>query len=177
MFPNDVRILLRYTDGLGYRHRIHTDHDGQHLGRNNGSDHRDSWSIRRTEKWANSDRSWLGWAVMTIITLLIFFTTHLVPQNLRLVYFIFSFSLGLYRWLHFPDGLLAKAGQGGLEQMTRSNPLFSTFDMSYTSLLFAGAAMYVSNYMVPKHGGFTEAFFHEFVITVWLSLELWQRLL
>lgn len=51
-------------------------------------------------------------------------------------------------------------------------PLFSTFDLSYTSLFFAGAAIYNSNYLEPKHGGFNIDFFSEFVLTVVLAAGL-----
>lgn len=106
----------------------------------------------------------MGWVVMTIITLLMFFTTHLVPENMRLIYFIILYLVYIVGYTF--QTACTKAGQTVLTNDPEQRPLFSTFDMSYTSLLFAGAAMYVSNYMVPKHGGFTESFFHEFVITV-----------
>jgi len=106
----------------------------------------------------------MGYIVMAIVTLTMFFTTHLMPQNLRLVYFIFLYLVFIVGYTF--QTACTKAGQTVLTNDPKQRPLFSTFDMSYTSLLFAGAAMYVSNYMVPKHGGFTEAFFHEFVITV-----------
>ena len=81
----------------------------------------------------------MGWVVMTIITLLMFFTTHLVPENMRLIYFIILYLVYIVGYTF--QTACTKAGQTVLTNDPEQRPLFSTFDMSYTSLLFAGAAI------------------------------------
>lgn len=105
-----------------------------------------------------------GYVVMAITTLLLFFTNHLVPENLRLIYFIALYLIYIVGYTF--QTACTKSGQSVLTNDPNQRPLFSTFDLSYTSLFFAGAAIYVSNYLEPKHGGFNEAFFAEFVITI-----------
>lgn len=61
-----------------------------------------------------------------------------------------------------------KSGQTVLTNDPNQRLLFSTFGLSYTPLFFSGAPIYVSNYLEPKYGGFTEGFFSEFVITILL---------
>lgn len=105
-----------------------------------------------------------GYVVMTIITSLMFFTNHLVPENFRLIYFVLLYLIYIVGYTF--QTAVTKSGQSVLTNDPAQRPLFSTFDISYTSLFFAGAAIYVSNYLEPKHGGFTISFFHEFVLTI-----------
>lgn len=104
----------------------------------------------------------MGWVVMTIHYFIDVLHDTLVPENMCLIYFIILYLV--YIGYTFQTAC-TKAGQTVLTNDPEQRPCFRHLMMSYTSLLFAGAVMYVSNYMAPKHGGFTESFFHEFVIT------------
>lgn len=111
-----------------------------------------------------------GYVVMTSTVLLIFFTNHLVPQNFRLIYFVLLYAIYIVGYTF--QTACTKSGQTVLTNDPNQRPLFSTFDLSYTSLFFAGAAMYISNYLEPKHSGFNISFFNEFVLTVVLAAGL-----
>ena len=105
-----------------------------------------------------------GYAVMTVVTLLIFFTMHQVPEAVRIPYFLLLYVVYIIGYTF--QTAVTKAGQTVLTNDPEQRPLFSTFDISYTGLFFAGAGIYLSNYLVPKYGGFNNAgLFYEFNIT------------
>lgn len=106
-----------------------------------------------------------GYAVMTTVTLLIFFTMHQVPESFRLIYFILLYMVYIIGYTF--QTAVTKAGQTVLTNDPEQRPLFSTFDISYTGLFFAGGGVYLSNYLVPKYGSFNSAgLFYEFNITI-----------
>ena len=105
-----------------------------------------------------------GYLTMTIVTLLIFFTIHQVPEAFRLPYFLILYILYIIGYTF--QTAVTKAGQTVLTNDPEQRPLFSTFDISYTGIFFAVAGIYLSNYLVPKYGGFNNAgLFYEFNIT------------
>lgn len=107
----------------------------------------------------------MGYVVMTIAVLLIFFTNQLVPESMRLLYFIGLYVIYIIGYTF--QTAVTKAGQSVITTDPAQRPLFSTFDISYTSLFFAGAMIYLSNYLVPKYGGFnSEGLFFEFTLTI-----------
>jgi len=106
----------------------------------------------------------VGYSIMSISVLTMFFTTHLVPEAFSLIYWALLYVIYIIGYTF--QTACTKSGQSALTNDPDQRPLFSLFDISYTSLLFSGAAVYVSNYLVPKHGGFTETLFYEFGITI-----------
>lgn len=107
----------------------------------------------------------LGYLTMSITVLLIFFTTHKISHQYRLAYFIFLYAIHIIGYTF--QTAVTKSGQSVLTNDPKQRPIFSTFDISFTALLFAGAGVYLSNYLVPKYGGFNNVdLFSEFAITV-----------
>ncbi|SJZ85974.1 MFS transporter [Garciella nitratireducens] len=105
----------------------------------------------------------LGNTIMAIDVLLMYFTTPLFPQNMRLIYW--SLLYMIYIIGYTMQTACTKSGQSVLTNDPHQRPLFSTFDLTFTSLLFTGGAIYISSYLQPKYGGFTQSFYNEFVIT------------
>jgi len=77
-----------------------------------------------------------------------------------------------------------RAAQGVLTNDPKQRPMFSAFDMVLNVILYVGVTMAVSNYLVPKHGGFSEAMFTEFFIytallaavcTTFAIAGIWQK--
>ena len=58
--------------------------------------------------------------------------------------------------------VVTKSAQSCLTNDPKQRPLFSIFDGVYNTIVFALIPIFVSSYLVPKHGGFNLAFFHEF---------------
>lgn len=106
-----------------------------------------------------------GYLTMTAVVLLLFFTNHLVPEPMRLLYFIVLYVIYIIGYTF--QTAVTKSGQSVLTNDPEQRPMFSTFDISMTALFFAGAAMYLSNYLVPKYGTFNSAaLFAEFTLTI-----------
>lgn len=106
-----------------------------------------------------------GYLTMTAVVLLLFFTNHLVPDPLRLPYFIALYLVYIVGYTF--QTAVTKSGQSVLTNDPEQRPMFSTFDISMTAILFAGAGIYLSNYLVPKYGTFNSAdLFAEFTLTV-----------
>ncbi len=107
----------------------------------------------------------MGYVVMTISTGLMFFTNQHVPEGMRLIYFVVLYVIYIIGYTF--QTAVTKSGQSVITTDPAQRPLFSTFDISYTSVFFAGVMIYVSNYLVPKYGGFnSEALFVEFSLTI-----------
>lgn len=106
-----------------------------------------------------------GFLTMAVVIGLLFFTNHLVPENLRLAYFILLYVVYIIGYTF--QTAVTKAGQSVMTSDPSQRPLFSTFDITLTGLLFTGGAMYLSNYLVPKYGGTfnSAALFQEFALT------------
>ncbi|UJF16182.1 MFS transporter [Jeotgalibaca sp. MA1X17-3] len=105
-----------------------------------------------------------GYLIMTVITLLLFFTTHQIPQQFRLVYFIVLYVIYIIGYTF--QTACTKSGQSVITNDPKQRPIFSAFDISMTSLIFAGAGIYLSTYLVPKYGSFNSAeLFYEFNLT------------
>jgi len=77
-----------------------------------------------------------------------------------------------------------RAAQSVLTNDPKQRPLFSAFDMVLNVILYVGVTFGVSNYLVPKHGGFTDAMFDEFflytaiiaaVCTLLAIIGIWQK--
>ncbi len=113
-------------------------------------------------------RPWmlLGHLIMCASVGAIFFTVHLVPSGIRLGYFILLYSVYIIGYTC--QTACTKAAQSCLTKDASQRPLFTLFDSFYCLVVFGGSALYVSNYLQPKYGDFTTAFFAEFAITVFL---------
>ena len=106
----------------------------------------------------------MGYLTMTASVLLLFFTNHLVAESFRLPYFILLYIVYIIGYTF--QTAVTKAGQSVITNDPEQRPLFSTFDISFTGVFFAGAGVYLSNYLVPKYGGFNNAdLFQEFALT------------
>lgn len=108
-----------------------------------------------------------GYLSMTVVMLLLFFTNQLVPEAVRVPYFILLYALYIIGYTF--QTAVTKSGQSVITNDPEQRPLFSTFDISMSSIFFASAGIYLSNYLVPKYGGWnSEALFHEFALTFML---------
>lgn len=108
----------------------------------------------------------MGYLVMTVAVLLMFFTNQHAPESMRLIYFILLYMLYIIGYTF--QTAVTKSGQSVITTDPSQRPLFSTFDITFTSIFFAAAPIYLSTYLVPKYGGFTanaEALFAEFALT------------
>ncbi|GAE31546.1 MFS transporter [Alkalihalobacillus hemicellulosilyticus] len=105
-----------------------------------------------------------GFVLMSISTLLMFFTAHLAPEGIKLVYFIVLYLIYIVGYTC--TGVANLSGQAVLTNDPQQRPILGGFQTTYTTVYFAFFGMYLSLYLVPKHQGFNNvSLFHEFVIT------------
>lgn len=104
----------------------------------------------------------LGNVVLAITTLIIFKTTHLIPEGFRLIYFILIYAIYIIGYTF--QTAVTKSGQTVLTNDPKQRPVFSLFDAFYNTFLFTGGQILVASVLVPKHGGFTMGFFNEFLL-------------
>ncbi len=105
-----------------------------------------------------------GFLLMSLSTLLMFFTAHLAPEGIKLVYFILLY--GIYILGYTCTGVANLSGQAIITRDPKQRPILGGFQTTYTTVYFAFFGMYLSLYLVPKHQGFNNAsLFQEFVIT------------
>jgi Na+/melibiose symporter-like transporter len=91
--------------------------------------------------------------------LIVYNVTHLLPDSMQ--FFFFTALLIINKIGYSLQTSVTKAAQTVLTNNPKQRPLFAIFDGIYNTLVFAGGGMYVSNYLMAKHGGFTFGLFTE----------------
>ncbi len=105
-----------------------------------------------------------GNIILAGTTAIILFTTHRMPENIRLIYFIGMYMLYIIGYTF--QTASTKAAQTVLTNDPKQRPMFTLFDAIYNTILFVGGQTLVASVLVPKHAGFTMGFFTEaFFIT------------
>lgn len=106
----------------------------------------------------------IGNITLALTLTIILKTTHLVPESIRVFYYIAIYALYIIGYTF--QTACTKAGQTVLTNDPKQRPMFTLFDAIYNTLIFTGGQFLISNYMVPKHGGFTMSFFNELLIVI-----------
>lgn len=110
----------------------------------------------------------IGNGIMILSIFLMYNTTHLIANDLvRLIYFVVIYFI--YIIGYSLQTTVTKTGQTVITNNPKQRPLFSTFDSIFTLLWYTSAGIYVSNYLVPKYGGFTYPLFVEFTTSIMLG--------
>jgi len=122
--------------------------------------------IDRTESKLGKFRPFMfiGNIILALMALVLVKTTHLVPEGIRLFYFILIYALYIIGYTF--QTACTKAAQTVLTNNPKQRPLFTLFDAIYNTVLFVGLQVFVSMVLVPKYGGFTQGFFDEFIVYI-----------
>lgn len=114
---------------------------------------------------------WLGNAMMIATIVLLFNTTHLVPESWRLAYFLTVYTLYIIGYSF--QTTVTKSGQNVITNDPKQRPLFSMFDGIFTTVFYSVAGIYVSNFLSAKYNGeFGLEFFREFSVTFMIGSAL-----
>lgn len=106
-----------------------------------------------------------GFLVMMVSTLLLFFTTHLVPPVFRPIYFILIYSFYIIGYTF--QTTVVKSGQSVITNDVSQRPLITFFDSTFIMFAHGLVAFYVSVYLIGKYKSFnSRELFMEFAITV-----------
>lgn len=95
----------------------------------------------------------VGYITMTVSTLLLYFTNHLVPDGFGLIYFIILYAIFIIGYTL--SGVAAYIGNNILTNDPQQRPVFGGLGMIYTMLFYAIASIYLSMYLTGKYGGFS----------------------
>ena len=106
----------------------------------------------------------IGNAILAIMTIVMYTTVHRVPENIRLIYFVGCYAIYIIGYTC--QTACTKAGQACMTINPAKRPKFGLFDAIYNSILFTVMGMFVSSYLVPKHGGFGSIGLYYELITV-----------
>ena len=106
----------------------------------------------------------VGNIILGVMTFVIYTTVHKVPENIRLIYFIGCYAVYIIGYTC--QTACTKAGQACMTSNPAKRPKFGLFDAIYNAILFNGMQIFISSYLVPKHGGFTSLSLYHELITV-----------
>lgn len=107
----------------------------------------------------------IGNLMMMFSCLLLFFTTHLIDRKLRLTYFILLYAFFILGYTF--QNVVTKSGQTVLTNHPKQRPVSTYFDSLFTMAVYGSIAIFVSNYLVPKYGGFdNKKLFFEFILWI-----------
>ncbi|MGM7721456.1 MFS transporter [Metabacillus sp. Hm71] len=91
--------------------------------------------------------------------IIIYSVTHLLPESMQFIFF--TAMLIINKIGYSLQTSVTKAGQTVLTNHPKQRPLYAIFDSIYNIGVFTGGQMFVSNYLVAKHGNFTLPLFIE----------------
>lgn len=105
----------------------------------------------------------IAFIIMSVSTLLLFFTNHLVPESFKLIYFILLYAIFILGYTLSQMGL--NIGNNLITNDPEQRPVLGGLTMIYNMFFFAFSAVYLSMYLVGKYDGYNNiGLFHEMTI-------------
>lgn len=101
----------------------------------------------------------LGNMISAGTIIIVYNVTYLLPESIQFIFF--TAMLILNKIGYSLQTSVTKAGQTVLTNHPKQRPLYAIFDSIYNIGVFTGGQIFVSNYLVPKHGNFTLPLFAE----------------
>ncbi|THE12841.1 glucuronide permease [Bacillus timonensis] len=123
------------------------------------------WIIDKTEsKFGKFRPLMLIGNFVTMLSVILIFITHLLPEPTRIAFIIFA--LIVHKIGYSLQTSVTKAAQTVLTNDPKQRPLYMIFDGVYNALLFTGGQIYVASYLIAKYSDFTLPLFVELVTTI-----------
>lgn len=101
----------------------------------------------------------IGNILLMVSSFLMIRVTHNLPWAVRFLFFIIIYLIYIIGYTF--QGVATKSAQSCLTNDPVQRPLFSIFDGIYITIIFTLLPILFTGYLVPKYGGFNEAFFFE----------------
>ena len=102
--------------------------------------------------------------IITALSLIMMLALANTPENLRLALLVVV--LIIHKIGYSMQQTITKAGQVALTNDPKQRPIFNIVDGIATTVLMTGSQVVVSQYLVPKFGGFTPDFFNTLIYSV-----------
>lgn len=99
--------------------------------------------------------------IITVISFLMLFNTHLLSGSIKGIVFILA--LIIHKIGYSLQATVTKAGQAALTNDPKQRPIFNIVDGFVTTFLFSGGQIVVANFLTPMYGGFTLEFYKVFI--------------
>lgn len=107
----------------------------------------------------------LGYVMMAVSSLVLFFTTDKVPFSIRPLYFVLVYSFYIIGYTF--QTAVVKSGQSVITNDVKQRPLITFFDSTFIMFAHGLVAFYVSVYLIGKYKSFqVQQLFSEFVVTI-----------
>jgi Na+/melibiose symporter-like transporter len=107
----------------------------------------------------------MGYILLSASTLVMFFTSHLVPEGIRLIYFVLLYAVYIVGYTFV--GVAGNSAPPVLTNDPKQRPLLGGLNTICATLFGVMIGMLTPLYLVPKYGGFNNAgIFQELVIIV-----------
>ncbi len=107
----------------------------------------------------------IGYVLLAASSLVLYYTTHLIPGYFRIPYFILVYSVYIIGYTF--QTAVVKSGQSVITNDVSQRPMITFFDSTFIMAAHGIVAFYVSVYLIGKYGNFNNPLlFDEFVITV-----------
>ncbi|MEG2935410.1 MAG: MFS transporter [Clostridium sp.] len=103
----------------------------------------------------------LGNITLAVMSIIIFKTTHLVPEKFSLIYFIFVYAIYIVGYTL--QCVVTKSAQSCLTNDPSQRPIFALFDGVYNTVLFTVIGYVVMNVWYKQYNGFTLELFDTFL--------------
>lgn len=106
----------------------------------------------------------MGNLIMLGTVVLMFTTTHLVSESFRPIYWILTYMLYIIGYTF--QNSATRGGQTVLTNDPKQRPMFARIDTIINLVLMAGLNVYITNYLIGKHGGYNAEVFRELIFTL-----------
>ena len=106
----------------------------------------------------------IGYGIMTVMTLIIFFLVPKLPENLKVIAFIVLYLVYIIGYSLV--NTIFRVGLSIISNHPKQRPLLGGIEIVYNIVFFALASMYLSKYLAVKYKGLTNpGLFKEWTIT------------
>ncbi|MFJ7974439.1 MFS transporter [Peribacillus sp. NPDC096379] len=101
----------------------------------------------------------IGYLISVATILIVYNVTHLLPESLQLIFFVAMLIVNKIGYSL--QCSVTKAAQTVLTNNPKQRPLYAIFDGIFNVGVFTGGQIFVSSYLIAKHGGFNMPLFTE----------------
>lgn len=106
----------------------------------------------------------IGNIILMTSMILMYKTTHLIPESFRIPYFILIYALYIIGYTI--QGTVTTSAQTLLTNDPKQRPIYGLFTGFFMLFLQSGFMYLISNYLVPKYGEMGYDFFNELLVWV-----------
>lgn len=101
----------------------------------------------------------IGNLILAAASFIMVHLSHRMPGAGKFIFFVIFYMIYIIGYTF--QCVVTKSAQSCLTNDPKQRPLFTIFDGTYNTILFAAMPILFTGVLAPKFGGFTDGFFHE----------------